>query len=407
MQSKVRFVSRVVERTVLGTLLLFLSVQMGQGAGFTQDRDAHELFFPGVCACIHGDTVYRTQFEFMNEAVQPQEGVPSTPIHATLTFFQSDGSPMEVTPAPDWVGTAGTLESDGNEISFSVPSQSTLVLKLLPEEGANLGWARFFSEGPLNPQASLQLAKRQSKPNGSALEDSLLYQATLHPTIAAKSFVLPISFFSGMKQLSTAFTLANLSGVSSKVELTLRPDNTREVVLGPGELLADYFQHFWTVAFPAIYPLDYRGTVEITSEAPLTLSAFKTVNGYPNLGIRPAVVSSATQEPDIEASLDTPFELAVGQVAGVGDLKIEFWNVTEDSRCPTDVQCVWEGRVKIELRLSGADKTETVQLSPISGEDTAQYGGLQIRLLEVNPAPVSTEELETSDYRVQIVVSEK
>jgi hypothetical protein len=251
------------------------------------------------------------------------------------------------------------------------------------------------------------LAKRESKSDGSAFEESLLYQATLHPTTATKHFVLPISFFSGVKRLSTAFTLANVSGVSSKVELTLRPDNTRELVLGPRELLADYFQNFWTVAFPAIYPLDYRGTVEIKSEAPLSLAAFRTMNGYPNLGVRPAALGWTSQDPDIQASLDTPFELAVGQVAGVGDIKIEFWNVTEDSRCPTDVQCVWEGRVKIELRLSGEDTIETVQLSPVSGEDTTEYGGLQIRLLEVNPAPVSTEDLEISDYRIQLVVSEK
>jgi hypothetical protein len=280
-------------------------------------------------------------------------------------------------------------------------------LELVPEEGANLGWARFFAEGPLNPQASLQLARRESKAEGSAFEENLLYQATIHPTIATKRFVLPISFYSGMKRLSTVFTLANVSGVSSKVELTLRPDNTREVVLGPGEILAEYFQNFWTVAFPAIYPLDYRGTVEIESEAPLSLGAFRTVNGYPNLGVRPAVAISANQEPDVQVSLDMPFELAVGQVAGVDDIKIEFWNVTEDSRCPTDVQCVWEGRVKIELRLSESDKTETVQLSPVSGEDTAEYDRLQIHLLEVNPAPVSTDELEISDYRIQLVVSEK
>jgi len=238
----------------------------------------------------------------MNEVEQLEDGDSGSPTLATLTFFQSDGSPMEVTSTTDWVGSAGTLEIVENEISFSVPRQSTLVLKLVPVEGASLGWAQFSSDGPLNPQASLQLAKRKSETEGSAFEENLLYQATLHPTIATKRFVLPISFFSGMKRLSTVFSLANVSGVSSKVELTLRPDNTREVVLGPGEILAEYFQNFWTVAFPAIYPLDYRGTVEIESEAPLSLGAFRTVNGYPNLGVRPAVAISANQEPDVQVS---------------------------------------------------------------------------------------------------------
>ncbi len=407
MKSKILFRSEVQGKMILGTLVLLLATQFVAGAILKSDGDVGTLYFAGICACIHGETVYRTQFEFMNEVETQHDGVPESPIRATLTFFQSDGSPMEVAIAPDWVGPVGTLEHAGNEVGFSIPAQSTLVLQLVPHEGAGLGWAQLVSEGPLNPQASLQLAKVGTKAEGLAFEEGLLYQAEFYPTPASKHFVLPVSLFAGMKRLSTAFTVANLSGVSSKVQLTLRPGNTREIILGPGELLADYFQHFWTIAFPAIFPLDYRGTIEIESEAPLSLGAFRTINGYPNLGVRPATSPLMTQDPDLKASLDTPFELSVGQTAEVRGTRIEFWNVAEDSRCPTDVQCVWEGRVRIELRLFGSEETVTVRLSPVEGENTVELDGLQIRLLEVTPAPVSTQTLEISDYRIRLVVSEK
>jgi len=399
--------SKVLGKMALGTLLLLTATQFAAGAILNPDGNIRKLYFTGICACIHGETAYRTQFEFMNEVEPRQDGIPGLPIRATLSFFKSDGSPMEVSSVPDWVGPVGTVEHLENEVSFSIPSHSTLVLKLVPKEGAGLGWAQLVSEGPLNPQASLQLAKVSTDREGSAFEEGLLYQATLYPTTARKQFVLPVSLFSGMKRLGTAFTLANISGVSSRVQLTLRPDNTREVVLGPGELLADYFQNFWTIAFPAIYPLDYRGTIEIKSETPLSLAAFRTSNGYPNLGVRSATSSFLAQDPDLTVDLDTPFELSVGQVAEVSGARIEFWNVAEDSRCPTDVQCVWEGRVKVELRLSGSNQIQTVQLSPVSGEDTVEFEGLQIRLLEVNPAPISTEKLEISDYRIHLIASEK
>lgn len=395
-----------LRRTVLSLILFVLVSQLAMGALSSSEGNLAPVYFTGICSCIHGKTVYRTQFEFMNEAESIQTGEPGSEIRATLTFFKSDGSPMEVAVAPKWVGLEGTFENAGSAFNFTVPFQSTLVLSLTPQQGASQGWAELSAEGPLNPQAYIQASRAKTSGDGSPLEESLLYEAQLNPTPASKDFVLPISLFSGMKRLSTAFSLANLSAVSSRVELTLRPGNTRELVLAPGELIAEFFQDFWTVAFPAIFPLEYRGTAEIRSSSPLSLGAFRTINGYPNSGVRPVFNLGESRDPDVEASLDEPFELPAGQIAEVDGIRIEFWNVAEESRCPTDVQCIWEGRVRIEIRLSGPDGKVSARLSPVEGEDTVEFGELQIRLLEVNPEPVSTETLEFSDYRIQLIVSE-
>ena len=35
------------------------------------------------------------------------------------------------------------------------------------------------------------------------------------------------------------------------------------------------------------------------------------------------------------------------------DFNIEFLEVLEDSRCPKDVVCVWEGQARVKVRISG------------------------------------------------------
>ena len=44
--------------------------------------------------------------------------------------------------------------------------------------------------------------------------------------------------------------------------------------------------------------------------------------------------------------------LALGETKQVGDIQIKFKEVLEDSRCPTGVQCMWQGRAKILVETS-------------------------------------------------------
>ena len=58
------------------------------------------------------------------------------------------------------------------------------------------------------------------------------------------------------------------------------------------------------------------------------------------------LVSCATSPIDPRTvRLDAEFTLAPGQTAQVegGGLRVTFYGVSADSRCPTGVTCVWEG----------------------------------------------------------------
>src|SRR3972149_6747744 len=66
----------------------------------------------------------------------------------------------------------------------------------------------------------------------------------------------------------------------------------------------------------------------------------------------------------IEANLDSEFLLQFNQSTEIKseDMKITFLNVTSDSRCPSDVTCIWQGQAGIELDVQ---KEETSILPPL------------------------------------------
>lgn len=86
----------------------------------------------------------------------------------------------------------------------------------------------------------------------------------------------------------------------------------------------------------------------------------------------------------------------LGEIVASGDINIVLSNVADDSRCPTDVQCIWAGTVRVEGTLGdamGTSSQEFVLNQPITTESKT------ITLIAVSPAKKSTTHLEPSDYR--------
>jgi hypothetical protein len=113
------------------------------------------------------------------------------------------------------------------------------------------------------------------------------------------------------------------------------------------------------------------------------------------------------------ARLGVPFDLAYGQsvqVAG-SDIEISFLNVTEDSRCPSDVTCVWAGQVSVMFNLTQTSGTDlgivvlTVGAGSNASSAERQVGEYTLRLVDVKPYPASTTDIPLSDYVATIVLS--
>lgn len=59
-------------------------------------------------------------------------------------------------------------------------------------------------------------------------------------------------------------------------------------------------------------------------------------------------------------------EARLGQTVRLGDLSVRPIAVLEDSRCPSGVQCVWAGRLRIRAAVSGVGETELMLGQPFA-----------------------------------------
>lgn len=84
--------------------------------------------------------------------------------------------------------------------------------------------------------------------------------------------------------------------------------------------------------------------------------------------------------------LGDAFTLTPGNSVTVDGVQITFVGVGQDSRCPPDVQCIWEGDAEVRLRVG----TEEVTLHTHGGTqypNSATVGGRTITLRDLTRSP--------------------
>ena len=106
-----------------------------------------------------------------------------------------------------------------------------------------------------------------------------------------------------------------------------------------------------------------------------------------------------------------PFELKARETRELADrnLRVRFDSVSQDSRCPIGVQCVWAGDAAVELTLEkppAAAETRTLHTSGRFDRET-DYAGLVVRLVSLEPNPRDGATIAPEDYRVTLVVDDK
>jgi len=100
------------------------------------------------------------------------------------------------------------------------------------------------------------------------------------------------------------------------------------------------------------------------------------------------------------------FALAPGQTAEVkrADTRITFRQVREDSRCPVDVTCVWEGDAKVEVTISRTGAPDdTWILSIRSPNNEAIVGTLRIKFVGLTPVPRQADGNAAKNYLAEFV----
>jgi hypothetical protein len=97
--------------------------------------------------------------------------------------------------------------------------------------------------------------------------------------------------------------------------------------------------------------------------------------------------TAASFRPAIEAN-EAPFRVPgtvtahLNEEVRIGDLRVKPLEVVEDSRCPPDVTCVWAGRIRVRVAVSGAGEPVMELNQPVN-----VAGGQRLTL--VGAAPIN------------------
>ncbi len=113
---------------------------------------------------------------------------------------------------------------------------------------------------------------------------------------------------------------------------------------------------------------------------------------------------------NITARLNEPFTLKVSQWATLPDAdntRVFFTTISEDSRCPSNANCVQAGKVRVLITVESGGKSARFDLSTSAADyrSLGSFGGYIVELIELAPAPQPIEtRIPLNDYRVTLRV---
>jgi hypothetical protein len=175
-------------------------------------------------------------------------------------------------------------------------------------------------------------------------------------------------------------------GYGSVVNLPSADGTTLELTV-PGELCP-----------PCVYLQGCKIACRVTVPGEYDVSV-SNANGTSN-SLKFKVISSV--------SLGEEFKLKVGDAVLVkGEaLKVKFISVPEDSRCPANAICVWEGNAKVVLKLKkGEDRTKVELNTSRTYPQEVTFQNYSIKLVALDPYPMTNEKIPQERYVATLVVT--
>jgi hypothetical protein len=102
--------------------------------------------------------------------------------------------------------------------------------------------------------------------------------------------------------------------------------------------------------------------------------------------------------------LDQEFVLAPGESATVEEITVRFVRVVSDSRCPKDVNCVWEGDAHVRIDVTSTDGRREYDLHTVDMKPVV-HDAYTIHLVRVQPERISDQPIDPGEYRVTLRVT--
>jgi hypothetical protein len=121
-----------------------------------------------------------------------------------------------------------------------------------------------------------------------------------------------------------------------------------------------------------------------------------------------SICMMSTDANAISSTNKAQFQLKVNQTFSVESygITVKFLNVTSDSRCPSDVTCIWQGEAKVLVNIieNNQDRGNFI-LSTLVGHDQIVFGTHALHLMQVNPFVSSTKKISNTDYEITLEMS--
>ncbi|HKR59856.1 MAG TPA: hypothetical protein VJS64_08965 [Pyrinomonadaceae bacterium] len=105
------------------------------------------------------------------------------------------------------------------------------------------------------------------------------------------------------------------------------------------------------------------------------------------------------------------FSIKVGEQVNLegADLALKFVGVPQDSRCPSNVNCVWAGNAEVAVELVHNKCTSALTLNthsrPPGGE--GKVGSFSVKLVKLDPYPHTEKKISPSDYVATFLVAKE
>ena len=123
------------------------------------------------------------------------------------------------------------------------------------------------------------------------------------------------------------------------------------------------------------------------------------------------VLTKYSEQPAVQIDLGEPFILEMDKMVGFKstDFRLKLVAVTEDSRCPIEVNCIQAGAVSVVLAIyQGVDHLLDCLLlidpTNVNGAHR-DIGNFRIKLLKVDPLPSFAKSSNSADYRATFVIN--
>lgn len=126
-----------------------------------------------------------------------------------------------------------------------------------------------------------------------------------------------------------------------------------------------------------------------------------------------AAPSPAPAPPPADApELGRPFELRAGEAAEAGPVTLTLLGIANDSRCPTQVSCAWEGAAEASVGVvvdgqdQGTHKLTLYGRNRATDESSVAAAGYTVRLVKIDPYPAEPKPIPAADYVALFVVEQ-